>query len=168
MKLRGILQGVIRSTRETEILVDDTRHVYDCARELIQTAAEIAAGPSMEARVVEFECEDGKIFRIERGEMNNASLAHKIADQLNRACALEITTTAIETIEECLGEAMHTEKNLRLTSKLAEEAELERDLEVWRQAYNAALSCYRIAICVELADKALADYRAKREENRKR
>ena len=66
MKLRGILQGVIRSTRETEILVDDTRHVYDCARELVQTAAEIAAYPRMEARMVEIECEDGKIFRIER------------------------------------------------------------------------------------------------------
>ena len=66
MKLRGILQGVIRSTRETEILVDGTRHVYDCARELVQTAAEIAAYPRMEARMVEIECEDGKIFRIER------------------------------------------------------------------------------------------------------
>ena len=66
MKLRGILEGVMRSTLETEILVDSKRHVYDCARELIQTAAEIAAGPSMEARVVEFECENGEISKIER------------------------------------------------------------------------------------------------------
>ena len=96
--------------------------------------------------------------------MINASLAHKIADQLNRACALEITTTAIETIEECLGETMHTEKNLRLTSKIAEEAELECDLEVWRQAYNAAIPAYPSEIACRVADKALADYRAKREE----
>ena len=67
MKLRGILEGVIRSTRETEILVDGAhRHVYDCAIELIQAAAEIAAESSREARMVEFECEDGKILRIER------------------------------------------------------------------------------------------------------
>ena len=98
----------------------------------------------------------------------SVSLPYKIANQLNRACALEITTTAIETIEECLGEAMHTEKNLRLTSKIAEEAELERDLEVWRQAYNAAIAsnCESEAQrdWGNVADRALADYRAQREE----
>ena len=78
--------------------------------------------------------------------MNNASLAHKIADQLNRACALEITTTAIETIEECLGEAMHTEKNLRLTSKIAEEAELERCLTIVEECCVALKSSKRAAM----------------------
>lgn len=98
----------------------------------------------------------------------SVSLAHKIADRLNRACALKITTTAIETIEECLGETMHTEKNLRLTSKIAKRAELEHDLEIWRQAYNAAIAsnCESEAQrdCGNVADRALADYRAKREE----
>ena len=102
----------------------------------------------------------------------SVSLAYKIANQLNRACALEITTTAIEAIEECLGEAMHTEKDLRLTSKMALEDERKHDLEVWRQAYNAALNgAYYIvgaktycAFAAEVADRALSDYRAQREE----
>ena len=61
---------------------------------------------------------------------------------------------------------MHTEENLRLTSKIAEEAELERDLEVWRQAYNAVLSCSGCtqAEARDCADQALIDYRAQREE----
>ena len=61
----------------------------------------------------------------------------------------------------------------------AKKAELEHDLEVWRQAYNAALSGYDVAEVLsgfehsryivasspkELADRALADYRAMREE----
>ena len=100
--------------------------------------------------------------------MSNASLANKIANQLNRACALEITTVAIETIEECLEEAMHTEKNLRLTSKIANRAELEHDIEIWRQAYNAAIAsnCESEAQFDwgNVANKALADYHAKREE----
>ena len=98
----------------------------------------------------------------------SVSLAYKIANQLNRACALEITTTAIEAIEECLGEAMRTEKDLRFTSKMATESELERDLEVWRQAYNAAIAsnCESEAQFDwgNVANKALADYHAKREE----
>ena len=57
------------------------------------------------------------------------------------------------------------------------EGEKGRELEVWRQAYNAALSGYDIQRCLaertdycatydpkERADQALADYRAKREE----
>ena len=42
----------------------------------------------------------------------------------------------------------------------------ERDLEVWRQAYNAALSCPGVASsgAKDLADTALEYYRAKREE----
>ena len=100
-------------------------------------------------------------------EMSNASLANKIANQLNRACALEITTTAIEAIEECLGEAMRTEKDLRLTSKMALEDERERDLEVWRQAYNAAIPPGANEDIVKgIADCALEAYRAKREELR--
>ena len=49
---------------------------------------------------------------------------------------------------------------------------LAHDLEVWRQAYNAALNgAYYIvgaktycAFAAEVADRALADYRAQREE----
>lgn len=112
-------------------------------------------------------CQDGECYKGTR-----PLLALKIANQLNRACALEITTTAIETIEECLGEDMHTEKNLRLTGKIADEDEREHDLEVWRQAYNAALNgVYYIVgaktcctFAAEVADCALADYRAQREE----
>ena len=67
---------------------------------------------------------------------------------------------------------MYTEENLRLTSKIADEAELEHDLEVWRQAYNAAIAsnCESEAQLDwgNVADKALADYRAKREEMGKR
>lgn len=96
--------------------------------------------------------------------MSATSLANRIANQLNRACALEITSTAIKTIEECLGDAMHTEKNLRLTSKIAAEEERERDLEIWRQAYLAAIPSSSNLMYSEIADKALADYRAKREE----
>jgi hypothetical protein len=63
---------------------------------------------------------------------------------------------------------MLTEKNLSLTSKSALEEEQERDLEVWRQAYNAALASDCDSACVRncavLADIALDDYRAKREE----
>ncbi len=45
-------------------------------------------------------------------------------------------------------------------------ADKERNLEVWRQAYNAALGCYGVTRvqAMELADSALDHYLAKREE----
>ena len=60
--------------------------------------------------------------------------------------------------------------------KAAELAQKERELEIWRQAYNAALAGYEIQRIffekyncelyspVERADQALDFYRAKREE----
>ena len=70
---------------------------------------------------------------------------------------------------------MHTEKNLRLTSKIADEAELEHDLEIWRHAYSVALSgmcsgpdivdpIVVSPVIARLADLALDAYREKREE----
>ena len=93
--------------------------------------------------------------------MSAEKLAEKIVNQLGLACGLDCTTVAIEAVEECLG------------------AVAERDLEVWRQAYVAYLPGYAVAEqldgpggpgwCVPdrprvVADRALADYRAKREE----
>ena len=60
---------------------------------------------------------------------------------------------------------MRTEKDLRLTSKMALEDERERDLEVWRQAYNAAIPPGANEDIVKgIADCALEAYRTKREE----
>ena len=47
-------------------------------------------------------------------------------------------------------------------SKAREEKAAE--LEVWRQAYNAAITAYPSEIACRVANKALSDYRAKREE----
>ena len=73
---------------------------------------------------------------------------------------------------------MLTEKNLSLASKSALKEEQERDLEVWWEAYRAVLGGYDVARILSsfedakhsatspklIADQALADYRAKREE----
>lgn len=53
------------------------------------------------------------------------------------------------------------------TLKQAEERAAKREeLEVWRQAYNAALSCSNVCNteACDCANSALIDYRAKREE----
>ena len=90
--------------------------------------------------------------------MSAEKLAEKIVAQLGLACGLDCTTVATGTVEECLG------------------ADAERDLEVWRQAYIAAIPRMRVNLIndqlehtlrsdwVDVANKALADYRAKREE----
>ena len=73
---------------------------------------------------------------------------------------------------------MHTEKDLQLASKSALEEEQEHDLAIWWEAYRAALGGYDVARILSsfedakhsatspklIADQALADYRAKREE----
>lgn len=74
---------------------------------------------------------------------------------------------------------MLTEKNLSLASKSALEESQERDLAIWWEAYRAALCGNDVAAALndfesssnrrtldpnEIANKALADYRAKREE----
>ena len=110
---------------------------------------------------------DGSGVGLERIEarMGHYDSARAIAKRLEFACGLDVTPNAVEAIEEGL-EAMRTERELRLASKNLVEAEKERDLEVWRQAYNASISCYGVtsAEAVELADNALEHYRAKREE----
>ena len=58
------------------------------------------------------------------------------------------------------------EKTTPYLLKEKEKAAKEHDLEVWRQAYNAAIACDSDAPVSwkTCADMALADYRAKREE----
>lgn len=97
--------------------------------------------------------------------------AQAIAKRLEAACGLDVTPNAVEAIEEGL-EAMRTEKDLRLASNALVETQKKRELEIWRQAYNAALTGI-IAdnerhdpneYAKHTADQALADYLAKREE----
>ena len=65
---------------------------------------------------------------------------------------------------------MRTEKDLQLASKTAVENERAHDLAIWWEAYLQLLAS--VARNGEklntIADKALADYRAKREEMGKR
>ena len=83
-----------------------------------------------------------------------SKLTESIANALESACGLDVTPKALEAIEGCL------------QKYCAANPELEKDLEVWRAAYNAAilLGDFGDNEQVEIADKALADYRQKREE----
>ena len=90
------------------------------------------------------------------------NVTNVIANALEVACGLDVTPNALEAIQEALDSCAEPAK--------------EHDLEVWRQAYNAAIT----RICVRpiddqlehtlpvdwrnIANWALADYRAKREE----
>lgn len=74
-----------------------------------------------------------------------------IANALESACGLDVTPNALEAIQEALDSCAETHK--------------EHELEVWRQAYNAALECSACTFeARDCANLALGDYRAKREE----
>lgn len=79
--------------------------------------------------------------------------------------------------DECVG-CVHADKDwathpcdvcsdaeLYKSDPAAQQPEIS-DLEVWRQAYNAALSCSNVCNteACDCANSALIDYRAKREE----
>ena len=79
-------------------------------------------------------------------------ITNRIANALEVACGLDVTPNALEAIQEALDCYSVPTK--------------EHELEVWRQAYNAAIACDSDAPVTwkACADMALADYRAKREE----
>ena len=91
-----------------------------------------------------------------------------------KAGAISEQTIELERLDVKVGDIVRKHE---VALKQAEERAAKReDLEVWRQAYNAVLSGCEVARMVEssdspcsrspsgLADQALADYRAKREE----
>ena len=130
--------------------------------------------------------------------MSVSKLANTIANALENACGLDVTPSALDAIEGCLqrngtGKAgAISEQTIELERldvkvgdivrkhevalKQAEERAAKReDLEVWRQAYETALSgmcsggvivdpVVVSPVIARLADAALADYRAKRRE----